>query len=174
MNRHSSFLLQLRPATHFSPAFLIVQQSLSIFFFETLIIIPTILASPLQQQFYSTSPTSDIQNDEYPLNNDPESSHYSSDVAIDSSVSNPVIIANNLWMDWHHEKFLLPSPPSWTGDDNSIAPEFTCDRFAPYCCTGKYFRRKGWALGPCFPCLYRTYSPSANLHESIVIKVVHR
>lgn len=173
MNRHSSFLLQLRPATHFSPAFLIMQQSLSIFFFETLIIIPIILASPLQQQFYSTSQTSDIHN-EYPPNKDPESSHYSSDVAIDSSVSNPVFIANNLWMDWLRGKFLLPSPPSWTGDDSSIAPEFTCDRFAPYCCTGKYIRRKGWALGPCFPCLYHTYSPSANLHESILIKVVHR
>ena len=135
-----------------------MQQSISILLFIALIINPTTLASPFSQ-LYPNSQTSEIHNEYLPNDNLKEFSYNSGDIAIDSNSPNPVSAASNPWMDWLHGKFLLPSPPSWLGNDNSIAPEFTCDRFSPYCCTGKYIRRKGWVLGPCFDCLYHTYSP---------------
>lgn len=156
MNRthfsHSAqtFQLQIAPPSS-SPAFLMMQQSPFILFFATLIILPTTIATPFQQ-FYANTHSTDIQN-EYP-SNDLESSYYGGDAAVDSSTSKPVSVADSSWIEWLHGNFLLPSPPSWQGIDNNIAPQFTCDKSDPYCCTGKYIRRKGWVLGPCDPCSY--------------------
>lgn len=139
-----------------------MQQSLSVIFFATLIILPTTLATPFQQ-FYTNSHSSDIHND-YPYPpNDLEASYDGGDAAVDSSTSTPVSIADNSALETLHGNFLLPSPPSWQGIDNNIAPQFTCDNSDPYCCTGKYIRRKGWVLGPCDPCSY--YFPFSQLDD---------
>lgn len=134
-----------------------MRQTISIFLFAALIIIPATLASPLVK-LYPKSQTSEIHN-EYPPNDYLDSSQYIGDAATDSSTSDPVSVANNPWIEYLNGKFLLPSPPSFYGNDNSIAPEFTCAHFSPYCCTGKYIRRKGWVLGPCFPCPYHADPP---------------
>lgn len=149
MNRiHFSHSAPLQTATPFTPAFLMMQQSLSILLFAILIRLPTTLAAPFQR-FHSNSHTSDIYN-EYHL----ESLYDGGDAAVDSSTSKPVFIADNSAIEWLHGNFLVPSPPSWQGNDNKIAPQFTCNNSDPYCCTGKYIRRKGWVLGPCGPCSY--------------------
>lgn len=155
MNRihfsHSAPTSHLQTATLFSPAFLMMQQSLSVLFFATLIILLITLATPFQK-FSANSHSTDIHN-EYPPN-DLKSSYDGGDAAIESGTSEPVIVADDPGIEWLHGNFLVPSPPSWQGIDNNIAPQFTCDKSDPYCCTGRYIRRKGWVLGPCDPCPY--------------------
>lgn len=138
---------------------LMMQQSLPVIFFAALLIFPTTLATPFQQ-FYTNSHSSEIHND-YPPNNLVEVSYDGGDATADSSNSTPVSVADNSSMERlpGTENFLLPSPPSWQGIDNNIAPQFTCKNSDPYCCTGKYIRRKGWVLGPCELCSYHFPPP---------------
>lgn len=138
-----------------------MQQSLSVIFFAALIILSTTLATPFQQ--FSTNPQSSDIDDDYPPNN-LEASYDGGDAAVDSSTATPVSIADNSSMEGLHGNFLLPSPPSWQGIDDNIAPQFICDNSDAYCCTGRYIRRKGWVLGPCLSCSL-SFSPSASLDD---------
>lgn len=149
-----------------------MQQSLSVIFFATLIILSTTLATPFQQ-FYTNSHSSDIYNDSPP--SDLEASYDGGDVAVDSSISTPISIADNSALETLHGNFLLPSPPSWEGIDNNIAPQFTCENSDPYCCTGKYIRRKGWVLGPCEPCSYHfPLQPARRPILTCVVQIVRK
>lgn len=134
-------------------------------------ILPPTLATPFQQ-FYANSHSSNIHN--YYPPNDLEASYDAGDAAVDSSTSTPVSIADNsLTESGLHGSFLIPSPPSWQGIDNNIAPQFTCNNSDPYCCTGRYIRRKGWVLGPCYSCSYHfPLQPARQPILTCVIQIV--
>lgn len=148
---------------------MMMQQSLTGIFFTALLILPTtILATPFQQFYNINSHSSDsIHNDDPPSNNlvveDSYDVGYTTAADSSSSTSStPGFVADNSSMERPLPgtgNFLVPSPPSWQGIDNNIAPQFTCENSDPYCCTGKYIRRKGWVLGPCDPCSYYPFPP---------------
>lgn len=151
-----------------------MQQSLSVIFFATLLMVlsPT-LATPFQQ-YYANSHSSDIHN--YYPPNDLEASYDGGDAAaVDSSTSTPVSIAENSSTERLHGNFLIPSPPSWQGIDNNIAPQFPCENSDPYCCTGRYIRRKGWVLGPCYSCSYHfLLRPARRPILTCVVQIVRK
>lgn len=160
---HSTFL------TLMMMIMMMMQQSLSVVIFFAALLTTfstTTLANPSQQFYYTNPHSSDNTLNDDLLSNDDQVVEASSNdgrdaTAADSSSSStsitPVsVVADNLSTErplpGTTGNFLIPIPPSWRGTDDNIAPQFTCENSHPYCCTGKYIRRKGWVLGPCDPC----------------------